>query len=234
VASDLDFDMEITGFDTVDFDRLLGPEPNPRRAKIDGEGYSQDPDDRIPALQDERPAISQSGDLWTLGEHRLLHGDALDPRSFEVLLGREIVAQVVVDSPYNVANRGHVSAKPFREFAVAHGELTAGEFVRFLARPLSLAARAARDGAIFHVFMDWGHMRELLAAADDAALTLKNLCVWTKPSPGMGTFYRSQHELVFVLKSGMGKHINNFGLARADETDPTSGPIPRCAACGAA
>jgi hypothetical protein len=58
--------LEITGFDTVDLDRLLGPEPDPREAKVDGEGYSQDPDDRIPALQDERPAISQSGDLWTL------------------------------------------------------------------------------------------------------------------------------------------------------------------------
>ncbi len=105
-AGDLDFDLEITGFDTVDLDRLLGPEPDPRQAKVDGEGYSQDPDDRIPALQDERPAISQSGDLWTLGDHRLLHGDALDPRSYELLLGREIVTHVVADPPYNVANRG--------------------------------------------------------------------------------------------------------------------------------
>ena len=225
-ASDLDFDLEITGFDTVDLDRRLGPEPDPRQTKVDGEGYSQDPDDRIPALQDERPAISQSGDLWTLREHRLLHGDALDPRSYELLLGREIVTQVVADSPYNVANHDHVSAKPFREFAVAHGELTSGEFVRFLARALSLAARAARDGAILHVFMDWGHMRELLAAADDASLIVKNLCVWTKPSPGMGSFYRSQHELVFVLKSGTGKHINNFGLGARGRNRSNLWPYP--------
>jgi hypothetical protein len=116
-TSDLEFDLEITGFDTVDLDRLLGPEPDPRQAKADGEGYSQDPDDRIPALHDERPAISQSGDLWTLGHHGLLHGDALDPLSYALLLGHEAAAQVIFDSPYNVPNRGHVSAKPFREFA---------------------------------------------------------------------------------------------------------------------
>ena len=136
------------------------------------------------------------------------------------------MAHVVAAPPYNVAKRGHVSAKPFREFAVAHGELTAGEFARFLARPLSLAARAARDGAIFHVFMDWGHMRELLAAANDASLFLKNLCAWVKPSPGMGSFYRSQHELVFVLKSGTAKHVNNFGLGARGRNRSNLWPCP--------
>jgi DNA modification methylase len=223
---DLDFDLEVTGFDTVDLDRLLGPEPNPRQSRADEEGYSQDPDDRTPTLQDEVPAISQSGDLWQLGRHKLLHGDALDPQSYTALLNDEVVAQAIIDGPYNVPNRGHVSAKAFREFAMAHGEMSSSEFARFLARSLVLAARAARDGAIFHVFMDHGHMRQLLAAADEASLEVKILCVWVKPSPGMGSFYRNQCELVFVLKSGRGKHINNFGLGARGRNRSNVWPYP--------
>ncbi len=183
-TNDLDFDPGITGFDTVYVDRLMGPESDPRQAKIDAEGYSQDPDDRAPVLQDEKPAISQPGDLWGLGRHKLLHGDALDPQSYPRLLGGEIAVQVVCDSPYNVPNRGHVSAKPFREFAIAHGEMSSNGFTRFLAHALGLASRAARDGAILHVFMNHGHMREVLAAAEEASLEVKNVCVWVKPSPG--------------------------------------------------
>jgi hypothetical protein len=124
---DLDFDLEITGFDTVDLDRLLGPEPNPRQSKVDEEGYSQDPVDRTPAVQDEMPSISQSGDLWLLGPHKLLHGDALEPQSYPALLNDEVVTQAIIDSPYNVPNRGHVSAKAFRKFAMAHGEMSSRE-----------------------------------------------------------------------------------------------------------
>lgn len=211
-VGDLEFDLEITGFDTVDFDRLLGPEPNPREAKADEDGYSRDLDDRIPPLQDDKPSVSQPGDLWNLGSHKLLNGDAIDPQSYEALLDHEVAAQIICDGPYNVPNRGHVSGKKFREFAMGHGEMSPSEFVRFLADALSLSARFARDGAIFHVFMDQGHMRELLAAADEASLVVKTMCVWVKPSPGMGSFYRKQTELVFVLKWGTAKHINNFGL----------------------
>ena len=218
LTPDLDFDFEVTGFDTVDADRLLGPEPDPCRKSGTGE-FSTDPDDNVPRLETEGPSVSQPGDLWDLGTHRLLHGDALDPRSYEVLFGDEVATQIVTDPPpYNVPNRGHVSSRPFREFAMAAGEMSSKEFSGFLARVLSLAAEMARDGAIFHVFIDWRHLGEMQMAISDAVLEVKNLCVWAKQSAGMGSFYRSQHELIFVLKHGTAKHINNFGLGARGRT----------------
>ncbi len=212
LTPDLGFDFEVTGFDTVDADRLLGPEPDPLGRKSGTGEFSGDPDDDVPPLETEGPSVSQPGDMWDLGTHRLLHGDALDPRSYALLFGDELAAQIVTDPPYNVPNCGHVSSKQFREFAMAAGEMSRQEFAGFLARVLRLAAGKARDGAILHVFMDWRHLGELQTAIGDAHLEVKNLCVWAKPSAGMGSFYRSQHELIFVLKHGTAKHINNFGL----------------------
>ena len=212
LTPDLDFDFEVTGFDTVDADRLLGPEPNPLARKSGTGEFSSDPDDDVPPLETAGPSVSRSGDMWDLGVHRVLHGDALDPRSYEILLGDDVATQVVTDPPYNVPNRGHVSSRPFREFPMASGEMSPREFSGFLTRAFSLAAGTARDGAIFHVFMDWHHLVEMQTAIRDAGLEVKNLCIWAKPSAGMGSFYRSQHELIFVLKHGTAKHINNFGL----------------------
>ena len=212
LAPDLDFDFEVTGFDTVDADRLLGPEPDPIGRKSGTGDFSLDPDDNLPRLVTEGPSVSQPGDMWDLGVHRVLHGDALDPRSYEVLLCGDVATQIVTDPPYNVPNRGHVSSRPFREFPMAAGEMSPKEFGGFLTRAFSLAVAMARDGAIFHVFMDWHHLAEMQMAIKDAGLEVKNLCVWAKPSAGMGSFYRSQHELIFVLKHGTAKHINNFEL----------------------
>jgi hypothetical protein len=128
LTPDLGFDFEVTGFDTVDADRLLGPEPDPLDRKSGTGEFSMDPDDNLPRLEPEAPSVSQPGDMWDLGTHRVLHGDALDPRSYEVLLGDEVAAQIVTDPPYNVPNRGHVSSKPFREFAMAAGEMSRQEF----------------------------------------------------------------------------------------------------------
>jgi DNA modification methylase len=198
-----DFDLEVTGFDTVDLDRLLGPEPDPHA----------NPDDNIPELLDNRPAVSARGDMWILGQHRLLCGDALDPADYARLLGNEQVVQVVTDPPYNVRICGNVSSrKGFREFAMASGELSPQQFTAFLSTCLVNASKVSRDGAIFHIFMDWRHIEEMLAAIRSAGLCLMNLCVWVKPNAGMGTFYRSQHELVFVVKNGNAPHVNNFGL----------------------
>ena len=210
---DLNFDLEVTGFDTVDLDRLLGPELQPKGGRRDADGYSTDPDDRIPDLRTRGPAVSRRGHLWILGQHKVLCGDALNTRDYERLLDGERVTQVVTDSPYNVKIRGHVSSKrEFREFAMGSGEFSSTQFTEFLASALGNAANVCIDGAILYAFMDWKHLPEILAAAKAAFLTLMNLCVWTKPSAGMGSFYRGQHELVLVLKSGTGSHINNFGL----------------------
>ena len=210
LEADLTFSLEVTGFDTVDLDRLLGPEPSPTGQET-ADGLSTDPDDVLPPLA--RQAVSRSGDLWQMGSHRALCGDALDRESYERLLQGERVTQVFTDPPYNVPVGKHVTASAsFREFGMASGEMSEEAFTTFLATVLGHTREHLVDGAILHVCMDWRHQTELLAAARRVDLVQKNLCVWVKPVAGMGSFYRSQHELVFVLKAGAAPHINTFGL----------------------
>jgi DNA modification methylase len=217
-TADLDFDIGATGFDSVDLDRLLGNEVQERHRANGATDVSEDPADEIPEIRNDFPSVSQLGMAWRLGKHCVVHGDALDPSTYSRLLGDQMATQVVTDPPYNVPNAGHVSSKNFREFPMAHGELSAPQFTGFLAQSLKNSAAHLRDGAILHVFMDWRHMNEMQAAAAAAKLLVKNLCVWAKPSPGQGSFYRSQHELVFVLKYGASPHINNFGLGGRGRT----------------
>jgi DNA modification methylase len=124
---------------------------------------------------------------------------------------------VFVDPPYNVRIEGHVSGKGkirHREFAQGSGELKRDEFIRFLTNSCGLLAKHSIDGAIHYVCMDWRHAAELLAAGEDVYSELKNIAVWIKNNPGMGSLYRSQHELVFVFKSGTGRHTNNIELGK--------------------
>lgn len=122
---------------------------------------------------------------------------------------------VFTDPPYNVPIDGHVSGLGtvrHREFAMASGEMSREAFTDFLTQTLSLAASVCRDGAIAFVCMDWRHMGELLKAGEASFTELKNMWVWNKTNGGMGTFYRSKHELVFVFKVGSAPHTNTFGL----------------------
>jgi DNA modification methylase len=209
-TAEIDFDFEVTGFDSVDLDGFLAPEPDPRRRKAPVSIFSEDPDDKVIAPE-KGASVSRAGDLWMLGTHRLLHGDALDRLSYVQLLDDETVTQVIADPPYNVSAR-HISSKGFRNFQSAAGEMTRKEFRTYLSRILALCSDVVCDGAIFHTFMDWKHLADLSDAAEAAGLTPMNMCVWVKPYAGMGSFYRSQHELVLVYKSGRAAHINNFGL----------------------
>jgi DNA modification methylase len=174
----------------------------------------QDPVDEAPKIE-KRP-ISRRGDLWLLGQHRLLCADARTACDFLKPMGRESAAMVVADPPYNVAissvqGRGRIK---HRNFVAGCGELSSSEYVRFLTECLSLAAKHSINGAIHFVFMDWRHQREILTAGEQVYDELKNLVVWVKTNAGQGTFYRSQHELIFVFKSGDGPHINNFRLGQ--------------------
>lgn len=210
---DLDFDIEITGFDTVDLDRLLGPEPDPHER----DGISTDPDDELPPLLDE--PVSRLGDLWVLSRHRVICGDALKPETYAQVLQGEKATQVFADSPYNVRIRGHVSSKTgFREFPMAAGEMSSAEFVEFLWKFLQRSAACAVDGAIIHACIDWRHLEDLLRAARAAGLALLNVCTWAKPQGGMGSFYRSQTEFIVVLKVGSAPHLNTFGLGERGRT----------------
>lgn len=204
---DIDFDVTLTGFSLAEVDLTLD------RAR---EASPSTPDaaaDLIPPLPAQ--AVTRPGDLWQLGSHRLLCGDARSPEDVSRLAGGDPIDLIFTDPPYNVPIEGHVSglgSVRHREFAFASGEMSKDEFTAFLALTLSNAARVAKDGAIAFVCMDWRHMREILDAGEAAFTELKNLCVWNKTNGGMGSFYRSKHELVFVFKVGTEPHTNSFGL----------------------
>ena len=203
-ALDLDFNLELTGFDGAPLDQLLGVDIAP---KVDPKA------DQIPEPQG--PAVSQLGDIWVLGEHRALCGDARDAGAYALLMADEQARMVFTDPPYNVRVVGNVGGKgknARREFVMASGEMSPAEFTAFLMQALTPMSAATMDGSIHLVCIDWRHMAELLAAGSAVYGELKNLVVWAKNNGGMGQFYRSQHELIFVFKKGSAPHINTFGL----------------------
>lgn len=204
-ALDLDFDLEITGFDTAELDLLLDPDSEPEK---------EDPPNE-PSLLEAGPAVTRREDLWHLGSHRLLCGDARDAKAYEQLMAGETARVGVSDPPFNLKIDGHVGGLgkiKHREFIMGSGEMNGVQFTSFLTESLRNTAAVSCDGSIHFVFMDWRHMAELLAAAEEVFDEMKNLAVWVKTNGGMGSFYRSQHELIFVFKKGRAAHINNFGL----------------------
>jgi len=201
----LDFDIEATGFEP--------PEIDLRIQSLDS--ALEDADDRFELATG--PAVSRTGDLWLLGSHRLYCGSALEATSYNALSDGEKAAAAITDAPYNVRIDGHVSGNgriTHREFAMASGEMSEAEFSDFLHQTFQRIIAYCRDGAMIYSFMDWRHMAEILAAGRAANLDLLNLCVWAKTNGGMGSLYRSRHELVFVFKSGHDPHTNNIQLGR--------------------
>lgn len=204
--TDIEFDVTLTGFSLAEIDLTLD------QAK-EASAAVNDPADLIPDPPVE--PVSKLGDVWLLGRHRLLCGDARSADDVALLMNGETADLIFTDPPYNVVidgNVGGLGSVRHREFAFASGEMTRSEFTEFLTATLSNASRVAKDGAIAFVCMDWRHMRELQEAGEVAFTELKNLCVWNKSNGGMGSFYRSKHELVFVFKVGTAPHTNSFGL----------------------
>ena len=164
-----------------------------------------------------RNGVSQAGDLWSLGEHRLLCGDARDAAAFRRLMGDSRAQMVFADPPYNVRIDGNVcgsGAIRHDEFVMASGEMSEVEYTEFLTTVCCNIVANSTDGSIHYICIDWRHLYELLTAARGAGMELKNVCVWNKDNAGMGTFYRSKHELVCVFKSGTAPQINNFELGQ--------------------
>ncbi|MEM6411972.1 MAG: ParB N-terminal domain-containing protein, partial [Pseudomonadota bacterium] len=188
---DLGFDLTLTGFDMGDIDQII--------ASI---GFDSDEAEEPPIPErSSGPAITQPGDIWQIGAHRLICDDATKPEIYDRLLDGAKADLVFTDPPYNVPIDGHVSGlgkQTHREFAMASGEMTEKEFEAFLRSVFGHLARVSKDGAIHFVCMDWRHMGEVLSAGRETYTELKNLCVWAKSNGGMGSLYRSQHELVFV------------------------------------
>jgi DNA modification methylase len=199
-----EIEIELTGFDTADIDIILDS------SDVD------EADDDIP-VPAPGPAITRVGYLFQLGEHRLICGDARDPTAYKTLMAGEKARMVMADPPYNLKIEGHVSGLGrvrHLDFTVGSGEFTFEQFVLFLRTAFILLVSHTVDGAIHFVFMDWRHTREISEASEGVYSELKNLVVWNKGSGGLGSFYRSQHELIFAYKSGKRAHINNFELGQ--------------------
>jgi DNA modification methylase len=206
---EMDFDLELTGFSLAEVDIVL------EEAQESSPGGSPSADDEVPPLEDAASTVTRADDVWQLGRHRLICGDSQRAATLDVLMSGRRADLIFTDPPYNVPIDGHVSGlgrTRHREFAMGAGEMSSEAFTCFLKETLGNAAAAARDGAIAFVCMDWRHMGELLAAGRQVFSELKNLCVWNKTNGGMGSFYRSKHELVFVFKLGTASHTNTFGL----------------------
>src|SRR6202171_6278467 len=198
---DVDIDLTLSGFSTGEIDVILTS--------------AVDPDDEVippvPATPRTKP-----GDVWMLGDHRVGWGDGRDIGFLQRVIGHEArVDAAFLDPPYNVRIGGHaVAAGSHREFAMASGEMSEAEFRSFLADTLGAAARCSRGGAVHFVCMDWRHMDSVSAVGNTVYGELLNLCIWNKSNAGMGSLYRSKHELVFVYRVGSAPHLNMVELGK--------------------
>ena len=198
---DIDIDLGLTGFSPGEIDVVLSS--------------SEDPDDEVIPGVPENPRV-QVGDIWQLGEHRIACGDGRDVAFLNGLVGEgEAIDCAFLDPPYNVKINGHANAKGrHREFAMASGEMNEAEFRSFLTDTLGACAKVSRDGAVHFVCMDWRHMDDVTASVGEAYSELLNICVWNKSNAGMGSLYRSKHEMVFVYRVGDAPHLNNVELGK--------------------
>jgi DNA modification methylase len=207
--AELDFTLETTGFEIAEIDLIienLSPAP-------DGK---DDPADAVP----ETPAgvqVSQAGDLWLLGRHRVYCGSSLNESSYAALMGDAKARMVFSDLLFNVRINGHAIGLGtiwHRDFQMAANEMDEAEFADFLSRVCSLLASHSIDGSIHFICIDWRHLGELLAAGKLAYSELKNICVWVKDNADTGSLYRSQHQMVLAFKHGKEPHLNNIQAGR--------------------
>ena len=204
---EIDFDLTVTGFDLAEIDILID-----ELAPASADDPADEPVDPAPG-----PAVTRLGDVWKIGEHRLICGDSTKPETYQALLGEKRAQMIFSDPPYNVPIGGHVGGLgkiQHREFAMAVGEMSDAEFTGFLTSVFTQLVAYSVSGAVHFQCIDWRHIGEMLAAGNAAYTELKNICVWSKANAGMGSFYRSQHEFVCVFKSGDAPHINNVELGK--------------------
>ncbi len=207
----------------IEFEELIIEE-----APIEISGFTPDEIDQI-IIEDEVEAVEQgplgpdesavaiarAGDVFELGPHRVVCGDATDPAVLRLLMEGDCAARLILtDEPYNVPIAGHVTGGAHREFAMASGEMTAEQFLAFNLAWIEVAAGYLCDGGVFGTFIDWRGQPTVHAAATKLGLQPLNLIVWAKTNAGMGSLYRSRHELLPLFKKGDGPHVNNVELGK--------------------
>ncbi|MBP0441311.1 site-specific DNA-methyltransferase [Tianweitania sediminis] len=199
--AELEIDLGVTGFSAGEIDVILNPVDDPSA-------------DEIPAIR--ATPRTKVGDIWILGDHRVGCGDARDEGFLRAVIGDGAqVDAAFLDPPYNVKISGHANARGrHREFAMASGEMTTAEFRSFLHDTLGAAAAVSRDGAIHFVCMDWRHMEDVQVSGAGVYGELLNFCVWNKSNAGMGSLYRSKHELIYVFRVGKAPHFNAVELGK--------------------
>jgi DNA modification methylase len=200
-----DLDISVTGFEPAEIDAL----------HADFEDAATDPADEIDECLGG-PAVTQVGDLWQLGKHRLGCGDARSRDDLSRLLAGERAYMAFLDPPYNVAVGSVVGrgAVKHDEFAMASGEMSRDAFIAFLKETLGAAAQFSIDGAVHFACMDWRHIEELITASRSVYGAMLNLIMWVKTNAGQGSFYRSQHEMIGVFRVGATSHLNTIELGR--------------------
>lgn len=202
----LDFEIEATGFEAPEIDFRI-------QSLEDTEAIDRADNFQLATGQ----PVSALGDLWHLGDHRIFCGDALDQTALTTLLNGAKAAAAFTDPPYNVKIDGHVSGKGkvhHREFPMGSGEMSESEFTAFLTSALTGICQHTTPGSLIYACMDWRHVTETFAAGRASGCELLNLCVWVKNNGGMGSLYRSRHELIFVFRNGPEPHQNNIQLGR--------------------
>ncbi len=207
--AEIDFSLEITGFEVGEIDLFIENAALANNGKVD-------PADAIPEYSG-KTQVSRAGDCWVLKRHRVLCGDARDVSSFSRLMERRRAEMVFTDPPYNDPIDGYVTGFGrihHPEFSVASSEMSVAEFNAFLRNILEQLSRNSAKGTLHFIFMDWRHTEELLSAAHAVYSELKNICVWVKENAGQGSLYRSQHELIFIFKNGKKAHRNNIQLGQ--------------------
>ena len=205
IEIDPDFDFNVIGFAVPEIDDLI--------EGLNPEDAGDPADNSIPMRSVTRRC--HPGDIFQLGKHRLICGDARDPHIVGALMNGAKAQMVFTDPPYNVPIDRHAGGHgkiKHREFEMAAGEMSDSEFSTFLHKAMANLAAHSLDGSIHFVCMDWRHMEAVMNAGKDIYSELKSLIVWVKDNGGLGTFYRSRHELIFAFKRGKAPHINTFGL----------------------
>lgn len=200
---ELEVDVIATGFDLAEVDALL----------LEDDADEPEADD-VPMVSESQ--VSQLGDLWLMGEHRLLQGDARDREVYARLITEgQGVRLALTDVPFNVPIRGHCTGQAHhREFAIAHGELSREEFDAFNKDWMRPASSVLVDGGLLATFIDWRSVDLILSAGRELGLDLLNIVVWAKSNAGQGSLWRSQHEMLPVFKKGGAPHVNHVELGR--------------------